>query len=1098
MIFGRRTLVFIFILLLGLANVNFKGFSDSIPVEPIGSRGTIIVNATGGGDYTHIQWAIDNASEGDTVYVEAGTYNESIIINNTISLIGAGRDNTIISPTYDQPSWIAVEIRANWVNVSGFKIHPDYGITGVKTIHSDYVNISELNCTDGEIGISMMYTNSSIISNNICDQNIIYSIKIENSFNNIIKNNNCNSNGKSLGMMDHAGTGISLLNSDNNFIFNNTCCYNVISFPPWTHGYGIILSNSSDNTINYNNCSLNWGDGISIEGENNTICHNTCNTNRYVNNCGGGFGIYTNGFGNEIVNNSCNSNGVYGIYSRGNISYNTCDSNGKSGITSWGSGNITNNTCYSNGEYGISSGDSGSITNNYCNFNEHAGIYIYGGYIYNITHNTCNSNGQNGIWINTSSDINIINNTCNSNTYGIQVRRSDNTHIEWNFCASNNIIGIYLNGDAVSCSGNWVINNTLKSNGNCGIILDAFSMVNRIHHNNLINSHHGGIDALDYGNGNVWNSDNEGNYWSNWTTPDINGDLVVDKPYNISGNARSSDKFPLVDPISRFRPIAIAGWNAQIQQHETVIFDGSRSYGNPIVTNFSWSFHYDNQNITLFGATPTFTFHKAGIYEVVLMVFNSMGYRDADAVIISVLDIESPVANAGLDIIIPVNSTYFFNGSESLDNVGIVNHSWGFTYTESNILLYGAGPNFTFNIPGKYIVVLNVSDARGNWDTDSMKLTVWDSIWPVANAGEDITIDQHDSVSFNGSDSFDNIGIVNYTWSFTYRGEEISLYGETSAYIFDDAGSYIVILNVRDTEGHWALDSLNVTVFDITPPVANAGNNRTIIKGETVSFNANQSTDNVGIVNYSWSFYYNDTNQTLFGIDPQFKFDIQGLYKVELWVRDAANLDDRDTITIIVHPEDLPNDGNDTERPHADAGNNKTVSTNTTLSLNGTGSWDNTGVVNYTWLLKYGGKDITLYGPHPSFRFEKGGNYTIILIVRDEAGNVDDDAITVFVIEPGEVNGNDDDNENYDSDNDIEDDDTDGGGEPEEKETSTYILAGIILLAFLIAIIGIFVMYLRKQTSKDEMEEEFGRTDHKDRAINEDEDKDDDTQRKNE
>ena len=38
------------------------------------SRGTIIVNASGGGDYTQIQWAVDNASEGDTVYVEAGTY----------------------------------------------------------------------------------------------------------------------------------------------------------------------------------------------------------------------------------------------------------------------------------------------------------------------------------------------------------------------------------------------------------------------------------------------------------------------------------------------------------------------------------------------------------------------------------------------------------------------------------------------------------------------------------------------------------------------------------------------------------------------------------------------------------------------------------------------------------------------------------------------------------------------------------------------------------------------------------------------------------------------------------------------------------------
>ena len=94
--FGRKFLVFIFILLLGLANVNFKGATDSIPVEPIGSRGTIIVNASGGGDYTHIQWAIDNASDGDNVYVKRGIYREKLHITKRISLIGEGNSSTII------------------------------------------------------------------------------------------------------------------------------------------------------------------------------------------------------------------------------------------------------------------------------------------------------------------------------------------------------------------------------------------------------------------------------------------------------------------------------------------------------------------------------------------------------------------------------------------------------------------------------------------------------------------------------------------------------------------------------------------------------------------------------------------------------------------------------------------------------------------------------------------------------------------------------------------------------------------------------------------------------------------------------------------
>ncbi|TSA57074.1 hypothetical protein D4R42_02290, partial [bacterium] len=43
-------------------------------------------------DYSSIQEAIDNADEGDTIFVKKGTYegpiNETLMINKTISLIG--------------------------------------------------------------------------------------------------------------------------------------------------------------------------------------------------------------------------------------------------------------------------------------------------------------------------------------------------------------------------------------------------------------------------------------------------------------------------------------------------------------------------------------------------------------------------------------------------------------------------------------------------------------------------------------------------------------------------------------------------------------------------------------------------------------------------------------------------------------------------------------------------------------------------------------------------------------------------------------------------------------------------------------------------
>lgn len=47
---------------------------------------------------------------------------------------------------------------------------------------------------------------------------------------------------------------------------------------------------------------------------------------------------------------------------------------------------------------------------------------------------------------------------------------------------------------------------------------------------------------------------------------------------------------------------------------------------------------------------------------------------------------------------------------------------------------------------------------------------------------------------------------------------------------------------------------LTITVLDITAPVANAGKNQTIYAGSSITFDASNSTDNVGIVSYEWDF----------------------------------------------------------------------------------------------------------------------------------------------------------------------------------------------------------------------------------------------------
>src|SRR2546421_715880 len=67
----------------------------------------------GGGCAATISAAVDAAAPGDTIYVARGTYAEDVVIGKPVSLIGEGRETTIIDATG----------LANGIQIDGFG-HP--------------------------------------------------------------------------------------------------------------------------------------------------------------------------------------------------------------------------------------------------------------------------------------------------------------------------------------------------------------------------------------------------------------------------------------------------------------------------------------------------------------------------------------------------------------------------------------------------------------------------------------------------------------------------------------------------------------------------------------------------------------------------------------------------------------------------------------------------------------------------------------------------------------------------------------------------------------------------------------------------------------
>jgi parallel beta-helix repeat protein len=204
-----------------------------------------------------------------------------------------------------------------------------------------------------------------------------------------------------------------------------------------------------------------------------------------------------------------------------------------SGIYLWMSNNNTVNnnmlTHNSNG-IGIVLGSNNTIANNkilYCN-------YIYALQLYNSSHNV------------------IRDNLIFGSLYGIILVNSTNNNF-W----TNNITGNQIGVCLAWSSDNIIVKNQIIYNQKGAWICESF--LNVIYNNNFINNFEQVRDAsLDYpdlnltASINIWNDGypSGGNYWSDYTGVDADGDGIGDTPYVI--DADNQDCYPLMAPFNTF------------------------------------------------------------------------------------------------------------------------------------------------------------------------------------------------------------------------------------------------------------------------------------------------------------------------------------------------------------------------------------------------------------------------------------------------------------------------------------------------------------------------------------------------------------------
>ena len=331
---------------------------------------------------------------------------------------------------------------------------------------------------------------------------------------------------------------------------------------------------------------------------------------------------------------------------------------------------------------------------------------------------------------------------------------------------------------------------------------------------------------------------------------------------------------------------------------QLVQFDAGIITSRDNAASLDWDFDGDGQ-FDIEGPDnfrPRHTFDKIGTYKVHLRVIDKNNNVENYYRNIEITTSEDPILSAKIDATpgltgsIPLQVRFDAERSNSLKGT-ITKYQWDFG--DGSDLQSGKSTSHIFDEAGFYTVKLTVTDNLENESESTVTVEVT-SVSSIPEAVID-TVPSWDNpgpltgvlpfkVEFDASNSLDaDDDIVEYEWDFNNDGV-VDQEGKRVSYTFEEAGTFITLLSVKDSEGQAG------TVFKeikVDEPGVQAVISATPEEGTAplvVQFDGSSSSSYKGnIVSYEWDFG-DGSPKTITGAIVSHKYNEVGTYEARLKV----------------------------------------------------------------------------------------------------------------------------------------------------------------------------------------------------------------------